>query len=333
MEMESGATRSWFDKPEGKVGAVGIAVLVALFSIGMYFALPFILVLLTNTLHTMLLLGAIGGLLLLVVHPTSRNFFCMAYKMLFKGLTSIFITIDPMMILRDYVQQLYKNLKDMADQIGIVKGTHESLKRKIKEYSDTAEQLMAKHKKALEVGNKKVAATSHRAAERRRVSVQKLTVLSQKIEMILRVLHKMHDNCSIMADDTKDEIDMKQDEWEAMKNATSAMRSAMSMINGGGDKRANYEQALEFMVDDISAKMGEMSNFMDMTEGLMDSIDLDNAMFDDKAVESLEKWESDSESWILGGDKSGLVDDSKDPNKDFDKENFSVRQARNAIFK
>lgn len=316
--MENTSQRSWFTKPEGKVGAVGLAVGIAALVVGAYFLMPFILVALTNTLHTILLLGVIGFLLALVINPASRNFFILAYKMFFKGLTGVFITLDPIMILKDYVQQLYSNLEEMARQIGTVKGTRQGLKTKIAEYTNEANTYMQRAQVANEKGNKKVAVTSHRAALRRQASVQKLSALDNKIEMILRVLTKMHENCGIMAEDTKDEVELKQDEWEAIKNANSAMKSAMSIISGGGDKRANFEQAMEYLIDDISLKMGEMENFMDMTEGLMASIDLDNEMFDDKMLKNLDAWEQKSDSWILGEDKNTIISDTNNPDKDVD---------------
>lgn len=327
--MENTAQRSWFDKPEGKVGAVGIIALIALFIIGGYFVLPYVIIALKSTLYTMFLLGGIFLLLTLVIHPTSRNFFILSYKMVFKGLTGIFITLDPIMILKDYVQQLYANLDEMAKQIGTVKGTRQGLKTKIAQYTDEANRFMSRAQVAKEKGKATIAKGEHRKAERRKASVQKLTALDTKIEMILRVLSKMHENCNLMADDTKDEVELKQDEWEAIKNANSAMKSAMSVISGGGDKRANFEQAMEFLIDDISLKMGEMENFMDMTEGLMASIDLDNAMFDDKMVKNLDAWEKKSDSWILGEDKSTIIDDTHNPNKDVE---IDLKDAKLNIF-
>ena len=327
------SNRSWFDKPEGRVGAVGAVGIIALLVIGGYFALPFIIIALKNTLYTMFLLGGIGLILMLAIHPSSRNFFCLAYKMFFKNLTGFFITLDPIMILKDYVQQLYVNLEEMSKQVATVKGTMQNLKRKINSYTDEANQLMSRANVANEKGNKKVAITSNRAAERRRKSVQKLTALYNKIEMILRVLHKMHENGVIMAEDTKDEVELQQDEWQAIKNANSAMKSAMSVISGGGDKRANFEHAMEIMIDEVSLKMGEMENFMDMTSGLMESIDLDNDVFDDKMLKNLEAWEKKSDSWILGEDKTTAIHDAYNPEKDIDSEDLSMRDLKVNIFK
>jgi len=312
MGSTGGTTaRSWFSKPEGKVGATALIILglilLALCATNIAALTAAFVAIAQNTLHLVLLLGVIGILLAIVINPTSRNAIALGYKMIFKMLTGFFITLDPIIILKDYVQQLYANLAEMAEQIGKVKGTMQTLKRKVEEYTVEANAEMEKANFAKKKGDTKVAQVSHRKAIRRQESVQKLTALYNKIDMILRVLHKMHENCGIIAEDTKDEVELRQDEWSAVKSASNAMKSAMSVISGGGDKRATYEQAMEYLIDDVSLKMGEMQNFMDMTEGLMASIDMDNDMFDEKMMANLEAWEQKSDSWILGEDKSNLI--------------------------
>jgi len=136
----SGATssaRSWFSKPEGKVGGVALIILAIMLGIVGVIHGPAItaalLLIATNTLYLVLALAGIGLLLAFVINPTSRNAFCLGYKMLFKMITGFFITLDPMMILKDYVQQLYSNLAEMSTQIGKVKGSLQGLKAKITE--------------------------------------------------------------------------------------------------------------------------------------------------------------------------------------------------------
>ena len=311
MSGVTSSARSWFSKPEGKVGGIALAILAAILVILSASNINALLIVIASIAHNALYLAltliAIGIVLAFVINPTSRNTFCLGYKMFFKMLTGFFITLDPMMILKDYVQQLYSNLAEMSTQIGKVKGSLQGLKAKINEYTQEAQAEMEKANFATKKGDNKTAQVSHRKALRRKESVEKLSSLYQKIEMILRVLHKMHENCGIIAEDTKDEVELKQDEWESIKSANSAMKSAMSVISGGGDKRATFEQAMEYLVDDISLKMGEMQNFMDMTEGLMASIDLDNEMFDEKMLANLDAWEKKSDSWILGDEKSTVT--------------------------
>ena len=60
----------------------------------------------------------------------------------------------------------------------------------------------------------------------------------------------------------------------------TAMKSAMNIIAGNSDKKEMFDLALEAMADDVSNKVGEMERFMELSENFMDSIDLQNGIFE-----------------------------------------------------
>ncbi len=311
MENAGKTPKSWFSRTEGKWGAVGIVLLVLALCVGGYFALPFIIIALTNTLHTILLLAAVGGILALAINPQSRMAICLGYKMFFKFITGIFITIDPIMILKNHVRTLFDNLEIMSDHIGEVKGIQQGLKKKVTEYSETATFEMKKAQVAKEKGDVTTAEISHRAAMRRKKSVEKLTNMHNNLDGVLVILGKMHANCKIMALDTKDNVEMQEDEWKTIKKANSAMKSAMSVIGGGGDQRALFEETLEYMIEDVSMKTGEMRQMIDQSSEFMNNIDLENAMMDDALVKNLENFEKTTDSWVStddNGNQSVLKD-------------------------
>ena len=66
---------------------------------------------------------------------------------------------------------------------------------------------------------------------------------------------------------------------------------------------------LEVIAEDVSMKIGEMERFMDMSTNFMDSIDLQNGIFEEEGLELLEKWEKEGVSLILGNPKDLLVHD------------------------
>jgi len=314
LTTTGGSTRSWFEKPEGKVGGIALILIIGLLGFGFVQALPFLVAAAASTLQLILMLLAIGAITMFFLHPTSRNFLFTLYKVVFKLLTGMVITLDPLLILQDYIDQLKNNLVTMKEQIDKVKKTIYKLTEKISKYSTEAEQMKNRAAAGMKRGGdfQKTAVVENRAAERRLKAIAKLTNLKNKITMIDKVLKKMYDNCEIMVMDKTDEINMTKDEWEAIKAASGAIKSAMSIINGGGDERANFEQAMEFIVDDIALKMGEMENFMDMTQNLMNSIDLENDMCDEKLLKEFETVFSKTDSWILGDlNNDGIVDEDE----------------------
>ena len=53
----------------------------------------------------------------------------------------------------------------------------------------------------------------------------------------------------------------------------------MSIIKGDADRRVMFDQALEYVADDVANKVGEMERFMEMSSDFMNSIDLQNGVF------------------------------------------------------
>ena len=92
----------------------------------------------------------------------------------------------------------------------------------------------------------------------------------------------------------------------------SAMQSAMNVIKGDSDKKAMFDAALEAIADDVSNKVGEMEQFMDMSESFMKSVDLQNGIFEEEGLKMLEKWENESTLMLLGPETSSM--DSLDLN-------------------
>ena len=81
----------------------------------------------------------------------------------------------------------------------------------------------------------------------------------------------------------------------------------MSVISGDPDKRAMFDAAMEAITEDVSKKVGEMERFMEMSANFMDSVDLQNGVFEEEGLKMLEKWEKEGVSLILGEEKHNLL--------------------------
>ncbi|NNF20524.1 MAG: hypothetical protein HKN67_01175, partial [Saprospiraceae bacterium] len=66
------------------------------------------------------------------------------------------------------------------------------------------------------------------------------------------------------------------------------------------------------IADDVSGKVAEMERFMEMSESFMDSIDLQNGIFEEKGMQMLEKWEKESTSLLLGTEKQDIISQAED---------------------
>jgi phage shock protein A len=292
--------KSFWEKPEGKTGMGFIALVVAGGGFLLYKGLPFLIIIAANTLHLMFLVIGIGILGFILTNKQIRMNASMLFKTVMRATTGMIITIDPIAILKNYVKDLYDNLEEMNSQLGELKGVMVKLKRKMEQIKDEVTECMRKAETAKRKSVMEVATLENRKAERRKKSYQKLSNLYKKMEMIYKVLVKMFKNCQLMAEDTKDDVANREDEWKSIKAASGAIKSAMSIVNGDGDQRAVYEQTLEHMADEMGNKLGEMEHFMDMSQTLMQSIDVTNESFDDNMLQNLEEWGKSSDSWLAG---------------------------------
>lgn len=95
----------------------------------------------------------------------------------------------------------------------------------------------------------------------------------------------------------------------------SAYQAAVEIINGDPDKRAMFDQSMQFMLDDMAARIGEIDSFLDMSEGFLGAIDLQNMAYDESAMRQLEAWEKQLDDTLLlpAADKQLLLAASQDP--------------------
>ena len=110
----------------------------------------------------------------------------------------------------------------------------------------------------------------------------------------------MYQNSEILLEDTKDNVELKKQERKIIRTSHSAMKSAMSVISGDPDKRAMFDMAMERVADDVAGKVGEMERFMEMSSGFMDSIDLQNGVFEEQGMKMLEEYEKKSNLLLMG---------------------------------
>lgn len=283
--------KSFWKRPEGATGAVFLAAIVGGCLWLLYSMLPTLIVLAQNTLYLAGMLAALGAVLYIVLDPKARNLVWYAYKSIMRWVTGIFVQIDPIGILKSYLEELEDNLRKMSKQIGSLRGQMRQLKGTMEQNEAEIRKNMGLAEQAKKKGDEKNIALAARKAGRLQEVNAKYDVLYKKMDVLYRLLTKMYENSEIVWEDTKDQVKVKEQEYQAIRTSHGAIRSAMSVISGDPDKRAMFDQALEAMADELGQKVGEMERFMDTSRHLMDTIDLQNGTFEDEGLRMLEQLE------------------------------------------
>lgn len=286
--------KSFWQRPEGITGALFLLGMVVGGGILLSSLLPALVLLVSNTLYFAGLLAVLAVLIYVVLDPKLRNLVWYIYKSVMRWITGLFVKIDPISILKSYIEDLQDTLKKMSRQIGSLRGQMRQLKGTMDANADEIKKNMTLAEQAKKKGDDKNMALAARKAGRLKEANAKYEELYMRMEVLYRILAKMYENSEIILDDTKDQVAVKEQEYKAIHASHSAIRSAMSVISGDPDQRAMFDQALEALADDVSNKVGEMERFMDTSRNLMASIDLQNGIFAEEGLRMLEQWEKES---------------------------------------
>ena len=269
-------------------------------------------IILGSVLNLTLAMVVLGVILYVVLDPRARNLIWYMYKSVMRKITSLFVRIDPIGILKSYVDSLKDNLKKMNRQINQLRGQMHKLNEVIHNNKKEIQSNLTLASEAKATNKRDIMILKSRKAGRLRESNMRLEDLYKKMEVMYRVLSKMYQNSTILMEDIKDQVMVKEQEQKAIHASHGAMRSAMSIISGDPDKRAMFDMAMEAVTEDVGQKVGEMERFMDMSANFMNSIDLQNGIFEEEGLKMLEQWEKESDSLLLGDEKLDLLNQAND---------------------
>jgi predicted nucleic acid-binding Zn-ribbon protein len=286
--------KSFWRRPEGVTGFLFLAAFVLGGGWLLFQLLPTLLVLAQNTLYLAGMLAALGAIVFVVLDPKARALVWYSYMAVMRWMTGLFVKIDPISILKSYIEDLENNLRNLSKQIGALRGQMRQLKGIMDTNRVEMEKNIAIAQQAQRKSDEKSLTIATRKAGRLQDANAKYDELYRKMEMLYRILTKMYENSEIVLEDTKDQVTIKEQEYEAIRTGHGAIRSAMSVISGDPDKRALFDRALETMTEEVSTRVGEMERFMDTSRNLMASIDLQNGVFEEDGLRLLEEMEKTS---------------------------------------
>lgn len=290
MEDTQRKIKSFFERPEGTTGMIFIFVGILLFLFAGNYLMPFIITALANTLYATLLGGALLAIIALVMNGKVQAISSSIFKSAMRALTSIFITIDPIGILKNYLDNMDDKLKNIGLNIGKLNGQKQKLDRLIVNEQKIVEDATYMASAAKKQNNQVAMVTNTRKVARSNDFIKKLQTMHDKMEFLGKNLMKMRNSVEALREDTADQIRILEIEYESVKASYKAMKSAEVLISGS-DAKDLFEQSAEFLADDIANKLGEMETFMTLSESFLTNIDLQNGIWDEKGLAMLEDFE------------------------------------------
>jgi phage shock protein A len=306
--MEQPKIKSFFERPEGNTGLLFIGAGIVGTGVACWYLLPVIIVILSNLLYASLLGAGVFALFTLLMNDKFRFACSSLFQSAMRWLTGWVIAIDPIGILKNYLEEMKERLAKVEKHIREVNGQKVSLERNITERLKNIEQYMKLANAAKKAGQTDQAALKANMAAREKHFADKLAVILDKTEGILRILSKMKSNLNFLYEDTEHEVEIREAEYNSIKASFKAMKGAEALIEGDKAK-AMFEQTMEYTANDIAMKLGEMDRFMDTSKDFMLSMDLQNGVFNEDGLALLAQWEQNGSAILSykAGDLSGKV--------------------------
>lgn len=303
--------KTFWERPEGVTGQIiGVSIIGGLGFL-LFKALPYIIVLLQNTIYATCL-GILAVILGFVV--TDRRVWRLVsyfYMNLMRKITQIFVETNPIGVLKSYVEKLTVRLNDMSNRISKLSGMIRQCKDEIATNTKTRDGSLRILSEAKRQNKKMDMALASRDIGRLNEANLTYQDLLVKLELLYRVLSKYQEVSTFLIKDMNNEIKIKSRKKEMMDNAYSAIKSAQSIIKGDPDARAMFDMANEYLAADYAMKIGEIEDFARMSDGFMRSVDLQNGIYEADAIQMLTEWEKNAESLVLGDSKRLLIENNQ----------------------
>lgn len=290
-------TKSGWQKPENwtswlPIVGAGLAVVYAWDKV-----LPFLLGLMENTLLFAVYGAALTAIVFVVMSKDWHRVAWILNRRLMAWLTNFVIRIDPIGILKDTHQEVLEKIREVSRSEGSLREQTRSLEDVIatgdKEMEENWKQ-MAAAKKAAKDGNKSMGRTAvlaGRQAGRIKQSNVTLNQLLTKLRKFLDITVRMREGAEFAAEDMKQTITVEERKRKAVKAAYRAMSLANQIIKGDKDREL-YDMTLEHLNNEHFELIGQIEQFQADQENALNTMDLQNMVFEEDAFAGLEAWEN-----------------------------------------
>ena len=298
--------KSPWEKPGGTLAKVTLVAMIAGAGYALYKFLPNLIALTQNLLTLTALVGVLALIFFLIMNDTSRNFFKNLYFVIMRKLTGLIVEIDPIAIVKGKIKDMKNRLVKIDEGITKMRGLHvkneKALEANKRDLEDSLKklQILQKQNKMEESG------LLQRHITQLDESVKKRTLNFEKSKQMIDILTKVKKSAEIKVKYTEEEIKLKEEDYELMKANHKALSSIKSLINTQTDDA--FDMAMEKMDTDITLYIGEMDEFLE--SGVIDDINLDNALSSVKSQAILDKYNKGGFDAILGEHQEALKLDS-----------------------
>jgi len=275
-----------FKKRGGTFGLILLAIVViaVIFNIGAIYAFA------QNLLGLIVCGVASAAILYIAFDKNFRLAVSTMYMIYVTKFLGLIVKMDPISILKDGIKKMYQKIEEMEISMNKLNGVRIALKDKIRQKKAELQDSLDRAQAAENQGKRDVALIEKRQVTRLTDLTKSYIEMSESSEKWYNMMSKIAEMAKLYAQDSENEVNAQEERYKMIKLSHSAFKSAMSVIKGNPDELALYNQAFQFVNDDIMGRVGEMDRVVNTAGGLMDQIDVEKEMFGIKGDDLIKKY-------------------------------------------
>lgn len=278
--------KNFWSRPEGKPGYLLMAGIAAAGIYGLFLALPILTAVVWGTVNLVigaLVLGAIGYV---VTNGTVQSLAKNIFQSVCRGLATVYTTIDPVGILKNYLDDMKKGKEKLSATIRQMAGSDSILRKKIQDRKDSISQLMAEAKSAERMAATKTGVDADRFKMKKITNEQKAGFLMSGVDQLQKLETQTADMLEKfrrweVATDAKIErtefqVEYWSDQRQTVLAAQKALGIGLRLLKGDPEQLKLVDGAINFMTEDAARTVGEIEDFNRFSERMLDDIDVEN---------------------------------------------------------
>jgi len=298
--------RSYWQRPEGKVGMGIMAGLGVAAVWGFYKILPTLITLAENTLYLGFLIGVMALFYAMVFFSDRpRTLFFYGLQMLSRWITGNFVELDPVSILHSFVKQMKQRREVIQDRLGRIVGVKRMVEAKIQKSEKERQQALrlaaAAKGQQIEDG---LNAHAEIAARRSR-DIEEYEAMRAQVEAIEKLLHRVLRRADYHIQTAEDEANQLADK-HTITGAVQSATTAAQGIFGESDLAEVRDMAAERIRDDYEKRLGELQNLIDLTD-FDKAVDLQQMAFRQEGLAQLAEAERQVTAAETAAPPKGMV--------------------------
>ncbi|MCQ2249675.1 MAG: hypothetical protein MJZ66_01055 [Bacteroidales bacterium] len=287
--MENKPVSPW-QRPGGTLAKVVLAGLIVGGGFLIFKNIDFLISLTQKTITLAALCGVLALIGFLITNKKFRNLCSNVYFLIMRKLTGLVVEIDPIAIVEGKVKEMKGKIQKISKLLGDVKGLNMQNEKRLQLKRAEMDENLRKLDLLQKSNRMQEAQVCNNKIVRLKTAIENSSKRLEDSKAWMMILTELKKAAELKVEDTEDAVKARKEEFESIKAQHKAFSSIQGLLSDNPDELDSFTMAMDFMDNDISQKLGEMSLIIDETGGIIDQIALDNAVNSIKAEEFLQKY-------------------------------------------